>query len=105
MAAGNENLLPALKVSVGWIEVEVIAEPLVRLSIKGYTPILPVKVAKTGLTYVLYMGAKSFAEGLEPLRKQNNGAFKGLRFRIKKESSEQFSPYRIEASSSDLGPN
>lgn len=87
--------LPILKVSIGWIELEATAEPTVRPGISGYQPVLPVRALKTGLDYVLYISAKSLTEAIEPLRKENNFRFTGLRFRIRKQSQDKFAPYEV----------
>ena len=65
--------LPALKVSTGWIELEIISEPDVVLGFRGYTPILRVRKSRTSVEYILYISAKSLAEPLEELRKKNGG--------------------------------
>ncbi len=89
-------VLPSLKVSTGWIELEIVSEPDVILTFRGYTPILRVRKVRTGVEYQLYISAKSLAEPLEELRKSNVGTFKGIRFRIRKESMKQMAKYEIE---------
>jgi len=86
----------SLKAGTGWIEVEVVSEPDVLLTFKGYAPILRVKVVKSGLVKHIFIGAKSLANELERMRKANSGRFVGLRFRFKKESHETMSPYIVE---------
>ena len=88
--------VPSLKVSTGWIELEIISEPEVVLTFRGYAPILRVRKSKTRVEYLLYISAKSIAEPLEELRKNNAGIFKGIRLRIRKESMEQISKYELE---------
>ena len=88
--------VPSLKVSTGWIELEIISEPEVVLTFRGYAPILRVRKFKTRVEYLLYISAKSIAEPLEELRKNNAGIFKGIRLRIRKESMEQISKYELE---------
>ena len=83
-----------LKPGTGWIEVEAVSEPDVLLTFKGYAPILPVRVIKSGLVKHLFIGAKSLSTALEEMRKKN--MFVGLRFRLKKESEEQMSSYIVE---------
>ena len=39
----SKETLPALKVGIGWIELEIISEPDVVLTFKGYAPILQVR--------------------------------------------------------------
>ena len=86
----------SLKVSVGWIELEVISEVDVILTIRGYAPVLTVKKVRTGVAYFLYIGAKSLAQPLEVLRDRNQGRFRGIRIRIRKESKEPVSRYEVE---------
>ena len=92
----SKEALPSLKVSTGWIPLEIISEPDVVLTFRGYAPILRVQKCRTGVEYSLYISAKSLAEPLEELRKNNGGIFKGIRLRIRKESMEQMSKYEIE---------
>ena len=92
----SKEAVPSLKVSTGWIEIEIISEPDVVLTFRGYAPILRVRKSRTGVEYLLYISAKSLAEPLEELRKNNVGIFKGIRLRIRKESMEQMSKYEIE---------
>ncbi len=85
-----------LKPGTGWIEVEAVSEPNVLLTFKGYAPILPVRVIKSGLVKHLFISAKSLSIALEEMRKNNKDKFVGLRFRLKKESEEQMSSYIVE---------
>ena len=51
---------PQLKVSTGWIELEIISEPDVLLTFKGYAPILRCpRQLNNDLEYILYISAKS----------------------------------------------
>ena len=88
----NENL-PILKVGTASTEVEVISEPFIRLSVRGYLPCLKVKVIKSQLEYALPIGSKSITEGLEKLREENNGYFTKLRFNLSKKDDTQMAPY------------
>lgn len=92
----SQENVPSLKVGTGWIELEIVSEPNVLLTIRGYAPILRVRNSRTGLEYMLYIAARSLAEPLETLRKNNGGIFEGIRFRIRKESMEQMAKYEIE---------
>jgi hypothetical protein len=86
---------PSLKVSTGWIELIVTGEPFVVPTWKGYAPVLPVKTKINGLDYILYISAKSFADGIEPLRQKNGGRFQGLSISVRKASADKFSLYEI----------
>ena len=92
----SQESVPSLKVGTGWIELEIVSEPDVVLTFRGYAPILRISKTRTGIEYLLYISAKSIAEPLEVLRKRNSGIFKGIRLRIRKESMEQLSKYEVE---------
>lgn len=92
--------LPSLKVGTGWIGVEIVGEPDVVLGFKGYAPVLPVKVMKTNLEYVLYISAKSLATPLEALRRAHGDTFMGLRVQLRKESADQFAKYEVRSEDS-----
>ena len=85
-----------LRPGTGWIEVEAVSEADVLLTFKGYAPILPVRVIKSGLVKYLFISAKSLSTALEEMRKKNKNKFVGLRFRLRKESEEKMSPYIVE---------
>ena len=87
---------PQLKVGIGWIGVTVTGPVDVVTTYKGYVPVLPVKVNKTGLDYILYIGSKSLAELLEPLRKSNGGTFEALTFSVRKESDDKYAGYELQ---------
>ena len=91
-----QESVPFLRVGTGWIELEIVSESDVVLTFKGYTPILRVRNCRTGLEYLLYISARSLAEPLETLRKNNAGIFRGIRFLIRKESMEKMAKYEIE---------
>ena len=86
----------SLKVGVGWIELEVVSEADVMLNVRGYAPVLRVRKRRTGVEYFLYISAKSLADPLEELRRENGGLFEGLRIRVRKQSSDRMSKYEIE---------
>ena len=86
----------SLRVGTNWIGIEVVSEPTVLLTFRGYAPVLLVKVLQSGLEKQLYIGAKSIAEPLEEIRNRHGGNFTGLRLRIRKESDEQMSKYVVE---------
>jgi hypothetical protein len=88
----NEGL-PLLKVGTAPTEVEIISEPFVRNSVRGYMPCVKVKVIKSELEYALSIGSKSITEGIEKLRKENNGYFTKLKFNLSKKDDTQMAPY------------
>ena len=88
--------LPQLRVGTDWITITVIG-PVDVIASFGYAPVLPVRNEATGQDYILYISAKSLSEQLEPLRTKNGGAFKGLRFSIRKESENQMAKYELKS--------
>ena len=93
----SKELPPSLKVSTGWIELEIISEPDVVLTFKGYAPILQVRKISNNLEYIFYISARSLGESLETLRKNNDGLFNGIQFRVRKTDATQMAPYEVEA--------
>jgi hypothetical protein len=88
--------IPTLKVMTDWLEIKVIDGPEIILTRRGYIPSLIVQVGSATDSSRLFIGSWSIAEKLEPMRKANKETFKGLRFRIRKESLEKFGKYQIE---------
>jgi hypothetical protein len=86
---------PALRVGTGWIELEVVGEPYVVMTMRGYAPVLKVKAIRNELEYEMYISSKSMSEGLEPLRIQR-GQFAGIKFRVRKDSTDQYAKYVVE---------
>ena len=87
---------PQLRVRADWITITVTGTvEVITSSSYGYAPVLPVRNEATGQDYILYIAAKSIMEHLEPLRKNNGGEFKGLRFSIRKESENQMAKYEL----------
>jgi hypothetical protein len=86
-----------LVIGTGWTEVEVVSEEFVLMTARGYAPAVSVQVPKTGLSYYLFISAKTLATPLETLRENNAGQFTGLHFRLRKASKEIVSPYEVEA--------
>jgi hypothetical protein len=85
---------PNLKVGVEWIAVEVLSEPFVVMSIRGYAPVVDVKAPEG--TFILYISSKSISEGLDPLVRANGGKFAGLKLRLRKETEDRMAPYIVE---------
>ena len=85
-----------IKVGIGWIGLEIISEPDVILTFKGYAPILRVRKLSNNLEYILYISAKSLGEPLEKLRENNEGIFRGIQFRVRKNGKAPMAPYEIE---------
>ena len=90
------NQLQQLRIREGWIHLRVQAEPYVIATRYGYQPVLPVENLRSQTRHFIYMSAKSFMDGIEPLRSTNDGKFSGLEFRIRKESDNKLAPFVIE---------
>ncbi len=89
-----ETRLPNLKVGTEWIAVELLSEPQVIMTMRGYAPVVEVQVPAG--KHVLYISSKSISEGLEPLRQANGGRFSGLKLRVRKASEDKMAPYEVE---------
>ncbi len=87
---------PPLKVGTGWIDLIAVAEPIAKYTSRGYAVVLPVRVLSTNLEYILYLSARTLAEPIERLREENDGRFTGLRFRVRKESTDKLAKYIVE---------
>jgi len=90
----DQERKPNLKVGVEWINVEILSEPYVVMTIRGFAPVVDVKVP-TG-EFILYISSKSMSDGLVPLLEPADGKFKGLKFRVKKESEDKMARYIVE---------
>lgn len=84
---------PTLKVGLDWVPVEILSEPYVVMTVRGYAPVVDVK-APTG-DFILYISSKSMSDGLEPLVQQT-GVFKGVKIKVKKESEDKMARYIVE---------
>lgn len=91
-----ENLL-VFKVGTEWEEMEITSEPYVVFTRRGYTPAVNVAIKDGKEEHRLYISAKSLSEQVEELRKSNGGNFIGLKFKLKKEAEDKFSPYIVAA--------
>ena len=80
-----------------WTNLEIISEPNVILTFRGYAPVVLVRIEKSGITKVMYLSAKSLASKLEELRANNDGKFQGLRLKIRKEDDEKLAKYLVES--------
>lgn len=96
MPEGNVELIPVIKVTTDWIDVEVIDGPEIILTRRGYIPSLIVRVGNSDVSGRLFIGSWSIAEKLEPIKRANHESFKGLKFKVRKESMEKFGKYQLE---------
>lgn len=81
--------------------VEIISEPYVVLTFKGYAPVVDVLVREENAPRVLFIGSSSLSHGIEEIRQRNNGKFKGINLRVRKESTDKFAKYIVEAIAKD----
>ncbi len=86
--------LENLKVGVDWIDIEVVSEPFVIMTMRGYAPVVEVQAG--GARRRLFIGAKTLGEELEPAVQKQGGKFTGLKFRVKKENADKMAPYVVE---------
>ena len=90
----DQERKPNLKVGVDWISVEVTSEPYVVMTVRGFAPVVDVKTPQGD--FILYISSKSMSDGLEPLLHATDGAFKGLKIKVKKESEDKMARYVVE---------
>jgi hypothetical protein len=90
----SQDRKPNLKVGVESISLEIVSEPFVVMTSRGYAPVVDVKTAQGD--FILYISSKSISEGLEPLVKAADNKFTGLKLRVKKESDDQMAKYIVE---------
>lgn len=78
------------------VVVEIVSEPFVVNTFRGYAPVVDVKVEGEEGTKSMYISAKSLADSLTPMVDENGGKFTGLKLKIKKESADNRAPYVVE---------
>ena len=90
----DQERKPNLKVGVDWIPVEIVSEPYVVMTIRGFAPVVDVKTAQG--EFILYVSSKSMSDGLVPFLEKTDGKFNGLKLRLKKESEDKMAKYIVE---------
>jgi hypothetical protein len=85
---------PTLKVGVEWIPLEITSEPYVVMTVRGFAPVVDVKSPQG--EFILYISSKSMSDGLERMLHDTNGAFKGVKLKVKKESEDKMARYIVE---------
>ena len=78
------------------VVVEIVSEPFVVNTFRGFAPAIDVKVEGEEMTKSMYISAKSLADALTPMVDGNGGKFTGLKLKIKKESMDNRAPYVVE---------
>jgi len=84
-----------MRIGTGWQELEILSDPFVIFTRRGYAPVIEVKVLRSGLPQVLFVSAVSLSEQLEKI-KEERGSLVGARVRIRKQDASQFAPYEVE---------
>ena len=90
----HQERKPTLKVGVDWVPLEVVSEPYVVMTVRGYAPVVDVKGPQGD--FILYISSKSISDGFEPLVEAGGGKFSGLKLRVKKESEDKMARYIVE---------
>lgn len=85
-----------IRFGVEEVVLEIVSEPFVVNTFRGFAPALDVKVEEEEGTKSMYISAKSLADSLTPLVEENGGKFTGLKLKIKKESTDNRAPYVVE---------
>jgi hypothetical protein len=84
-----------INIGTAWTAVEVVSEPFLVATFRGYAPMCEVQVVSTGLRYGLLIGSKSITSALEPLRVSNGGQFVGLHLSLRRTGTERTAPYEV----------
>lgn len=90
----DQERKPNLKVGTEWVAVEIVSEPYVVMTVRGFAPVVDVKTP--GGEFILYISSKSMSDGLVPFLERTDGKFNGLKFRVKKESEDKMARYIVE---------
>lgn len=82
-----------LKVTTDEVVLEFVGEPYVVHTFRGFAPVVDVETAEKEKKS-LFIAPSSLASGLLPLV-EKNGAFKGIKVRLKKDSADRFAKYVV----------
>ncbi|MBN1384182.1 MAG: hypothetical protein JW983_04780 [Elusimicrobia bacterium] len=85
----------AIRFGVDEIAIEIVSEPYVVNTYHGFAPVVDAKLEDKQEVKIMYIGAKSLADPLSQMLKQNKGKFTGLKLKIKKESNDNRAPYIV----------
>ena len=92
----EQSKRPNLKVKTEWVSVEILSEPYVVMTFRGYAPVVDVKAPGEADPLGLFISSKSISLGLDAFVKENGGKFSGLKLRLRKESDDRMAPYVVE---------
>lgn len=84
---------PQLRVGTRWSYIDVLSDPIVVYTARGYAPVIAVD--RGGIEHILYISARSMSVALNKLY-QEYGTLVGLSLRLRKESAEKFAGYEVE---------
>jgi hypothetical protein len=93
-SARPSSMPTPLKVGTTWISVEIVSEPFVVRTGRGYAPLLLVEELESGERRGLYAGARSLANELEGIRDMV-GRLTGTRIRVRKRGEEKTARYEV----------
>ena len=91
-----DTVVPTLKVGTDAVDLEFVSEPFVENTMRGYAALVMVKNLADQQQYRFFISASSLSKHIETMRKTNQGLFKGIKLRVKKESSDRMAPYVVE---------
>ena len=89
-------MIDYLKVDLEPKYIQVVSEPYVVFTVRGYAPVIDIIERKSRHATALFISAKSLAQPLEMLKKENGDLFSGLEFWIRKASDGRTAPYILE---------
>ena len=87
--------LALIRINTDWVTLEIISEPEVYLTLRGYIPVLRVITDGKKVPRLLSISAKSLAYPLNDMRSDNAGNFTGLKFELRKESTERTALFEL----------
>ena len=96
----TEGLKPFRADTVGAC-VELIGEPEIVYTRRGFAPVVEIRDEKTREKFVMFLSSKSLAEGVQKLLEANKNLFSGIRIHVKKESDDRYAQYVITDISGD----
>jgi hypothetical protein len=102
MADAGKKQRQILKITSEAVIVTIVSEPYVILTYRGYEPVVDVKVKGKDENYVMFISSQSLSRALEELRVRNNGNFKGINIRVRKESDDKFAKYIVDKASPNV---
>jgi len=85
-----------IRFGVDDVVVEIVSEPFVVNTFRGFAPVVDVKVEGEEGIKTMYISAKSLADSLTPAVDENGAKFTGLKLKIKKESADSRARYIVE---------